>query len=557
MRWRRESPLLRLVADSVDLSTMRRRESTSEGSGWSFATTPEFVVEAWVEAQRAEARTSARDVLVTDDEGSVALFALSQAMRPAAVRRDIVVLAGKSRLLEYLWIAGTLDGLDYADEILIDWEITLYRFATRVITASHTAATLLRRFGIRDDVEVIDIAQPGNATDSRLAPTKVWLSEPQSRRAQTAMILRALADTLSNVSVVVSSRAEPDGIWAGTTMDANSRLFEILGPRVSLARRTPRGISLILLGDPFALPDPDVSLLRNSGVPVAVPAGSTAASYWPESPTWSTEEDIIDIVDGRLPSTRDVAAGLSIIEALQIENAKTESERARRVSVGVPVFRDVRFLDECVESILGQSQPPCELLLIDDGSQSPEVDDKLNGWARKHSGLIRVIRQPNRGVCVARNSMLDTMTGDAFLLVDADDVLDSTFIEKTATALRANPGLDAVATWTEFFGKYCGVEAKPPFDARVGRRENPIVSTCVLVDMAVRDRGIRFAPDLAFIYCEDWDFWAQIAATGGKFGLVPEPLARHRVHKASGGHRRTELAHRIGKARATARLQGL
>jgi GT2 family glycosyltransferase len=141
-----------------------------------------------------------------------------------------------------------------------------------------------------------------------------------------------------------------------------------------------------------------------------------------------------------------------------------------------------------------------------------------------------------------------------FVLVDADDVLAARFIEKTAVALRANPDLHAVATWTEFFGDYQGVEAKPPFDARVGRRENPIVSTCLLVDMAVRDRGIRFASDLAFIYCEDWDFWAQIFAAGGRFGLVPEPLVRHRVHKTSGANARTDVALRIGKARATSRL---
>ncbi len=68
---------------------------------------------------------------------------------------------------------------------------------------------------------------------------------------------------------------------------------------------------------------------------------------------------------------------------------------------------------------------------------------------------------------------------------------------------------------------------------------------------------MRFQPDLAFIYCEDWDFWSQIAESGGKFGLVPEPLARHRVHSRSGARLRTEVAHRIGKARATARLYRL
>ncbi len=113
-----------------------------------------------------------------------------------------------------------------------------------------------------------------------------------------------------------------------------------------------------------------------------------------------------------------------------------------------------------------------------------------------------------------------------------------------------------MATWTEFFGAYQGVEAKPPFDARVGRRENPIVSTCVLVDMKVRDQGIRFEPDLAFLFCEDWDVWAKIVAAGGRIGLVPRPLARHRVHVSSGGFRRTDLAHAVGKARATRRLWG-
>lgn len=69
---------------------------------------------------------------------------------------------------------------------------------------------------------------------------------------------------------------------------------------------------------------------------------------------------------------------------------------------------------------------------------------------------------------------------------------------RTADALRQDRSLWAVASWTEFFGDYEGIEAKPPFDRRVGLRKNPIVSTAALVDMSVRDAGIRFAPDLAF-----------------------------------------------------------
>ena len=147
--------------------------------------------------------------------------------------------------------------------------------------------------------------------------------------------------------------------------------------------------------------------------------------------------------------------------------------------------------------------------------------------------------------------MIGAMTGDSFLLVDADDVLESGFIEHTAAALRNDDRLWAAATWTRFFGAYEGVEAKPPFDARVGLRENTIVSTAALIDMQAREEGIRFEPDLAFLFCEDWHFWSQIVAAGGRFGLVPEPLANHRAHESSGGYLRTDLAHAIGKTRAT------
>jgi GT2 family glycosyltransferase len=142
------------------------------------------------------------------------------------------------------------------------------------------------------------------------------------------------------------------------------------------------------------------------------------------------------------------------------------------------------------------------------------------------------------------------MTGDAFLLVDQDDVLDPDFIRHTSRALRQDDSLWAVAVWTEFFGEYEGIEAKPPFDRRTAIPENPIISTAALVDTAVRDRGVSFLPDLAFLYCEDWNYWSQIIAAGGRMGLVPEPLVRHRVHSASGGYQRTELAHTIGRARA-------
>ena len=150
--------------------------------------------------------------------------------------------------------------------------------------------------------------------------------------------------------------------------------------------------------------------------------------------------------------------------------------------------------------------------------------------------------------------MMDSMNGDALLLVDQDDLLVDDALEGFADALRSNPRCDAIAGWTAFFGEYVGIEAKPPFDARVGKRENSIVSTAVLLDRSIVDAGIRFEPDLAFLYCEDWNFWADLVAHGYSFGLVPRPLVLHRVHSSSGGFGRDQLALEIGRLRAREKL---
>ena len=306
------------------------------------------------------------------------------------------------------------------------------------------------------------------------------------------------------------------------------------------------------LGNPFAVPNEEIEGVRRDGVPVLVPEGSTAASRWPGATTWTNERDLAEAV-----VAPPAPANSNPIVDLRMPTPRTDPNRARKVSVAVPVFRDVAYLDECIHSIVSQDDPPHELILVDDGSRSADVTAAIGAWCDRHPELISSLSQPNQGVCVARNLALDSMTGDAFLLVDADDVLEPRFIGACAEALRTNPRLWAVATWTEFFGDYNGIEAKPPFDRRVGSRENPIISTCVLVDMQVRDLGIRFEPDLAYLYCEDWDVWSKLVAAGGSFGLVPEPLARHRVSPGQGAPLRTDLAHSLGKARATWHITGI
>jgi GT2 family glycosyltransferase len=528
-----------------------RRAGRSIKRTWkSFAATPPALMESWRVARHLDVATNPGDtILISDHQGSGGVFTLEQAALSADERVNVLVVAADGAALEYLAVTGTIDGAPPEIEHAIDCEHTSYRWASAVLATSAFAARYLTSRGLETSLAVpIEEA----AFNPDRAPRNIELPEPVSRIAHTPEMLRAISGLLDDpeVTVRVSGESHRDRIWTGTTWDALSHLVPVFGDR--LRRGPPVGRpDAVVLGDVFSAPGERVTELRQAGVPVAVYRDSTAAACWPEVPTWGDEDELAGLLGGPLRSRRVTPPERPIA----LRTTPSAPERARRVSVAVPIFREVSYLDECVRSILGQTQLPHELFLVDDGSRSEEVNVAIERWVEKEPDLIKPLRLANRGVSVARNTAIDAMTGDAFVLVDSDDALDPEFIAATTEAMRVNPELWAVATWTEFFGQYDGIEAKPPFTRRVGMRENPIVSTAVLLDMKVRDAGIRFAPDLAFMFCEDWDVWAKIVAAGGEIGLIPRPLARHRVRQTSGGYQRTTLAHALGKARATRPLR--
>ena len=92
-----------------------------------------------------------------------------------------------------------------------------------------------------------------------------------------------------------------------------------------------------------------------------------------------------------------------------------------QVSVIVPVYKVEKYLEACIDSILGQTMPDFELLLIDDGSpdRSGEICDRYAA----RDARVRVFHGPNRGVSRARNIGLDHARGEFVVFVDADDRL--------------------------------------------------------------------------------------------------------------------------------------
>ena len=97
------------------------------------------------------------------------------------------------------------------------------------------------------------------------------------------------------------------------------------------------------------------------------------------------------------------------------------------VSVIVPIYNVEKYLSPCLDSILSQSLPNFEVLLIDDGSKdsSPSICDMY----AKRDSRIKVFHKKNEGVSIARNTGLDNARGEWIVFVDADDLLEKRALE--------------------------------------------------------------------------------------------------------------------------------
>lgn len=97
------------------------------------------------------------------------------------------------------------------------------------------------------------------------------------------------------------------------------------------------------------------------------------------------------------------------------------------ITVIVPVYKVEQYLQECVDSIIGQTYTNLEIILIDDGSPDncPAICDK---YARRDN-RIKVIHQKNGGLAHARNVGIDNAQGTYITFIDSDDFVVANYIE--------------------------------------------------------------------------------------------------------------------------------
>jgi glycosyltransferase involved in cell wall biosynthesis len=195
-----------------------------------------------------------------------------------------------------------------------------------------------------------------------------------------------------------------------------------------------------------------------------------------------------------------------------------------RISVVVPAYNRAHSLSRALDSILDQSLPAAEVILVDDGSS-----DGTEDLIRKGYPQVRYLRQPNGGVSRARNLGISAARSDWIAFLDSDDAWLPDKLAAQHATLQGRAGIRLCHTEEIWF--------------RHGRRVNPMAKhaksgghifraclpRCVispsatLLHRSLFDELGTFDEDLPA--CEDYDLWLRICATE-PVTFVPTPQIR-------------------------------
>ncbi|MGI8792789.1 MAG: glycosyltransferase [Acidimicrobiales bacterium] len=200
------------------------------------------------------------------------------------------------------------------------------------------------------------------------------------------------------------------------------------------------------------------------------------------------------------------------------------------VSVVIPSYNYGRFIAEAVDSVLAQTLPPKEVIVVDDGS----TDDTLARLGQ-YRGSIDLITQANAGVSVARNSGVQHSTGDIVAFLDADDVWAPQKLERQVERFERDAGVGLVHCCLQEVDEVGRLVGKPTegLEGWVSEEllllRRPVVgcSSCVAVRRSVHDEIGGFDPRLST--SADWDYAYRVAERY-RVALVPEALVHYRGH---------------------------
>jgi glycosyltransferase involved in cell wall biosynthesis len=193
------------------------------------------------------------------------------------------------------------------------------------------------------------------------------------------------------------------------------------------------------------------------------------------------------------------------------------------VSVIIPVYNGDKYVEEALASVIAQTYPNIEAIVVDDGSTdaSAEIAERFEG--------VTVIRKANGGVSSARNRGIEAASGDLLAFLDHDDVHHPDKTARQVAALAAHPTMGFALCHKRYL-----IEGDPPGWFRGPGDETPVqgfVPSCWMIRRDTFDQVGTF--DERFRVGADYDWLARAKDLGVSYVMLPEVLVTYRVHGAN------------------------
>lgn len=200
------------------------------------------------------------------------------------------------------------------------------------------------------------------------------------------------------------------------------------------------------------------------------------------------------------------------------------------VSIVMPVHNGEAFISQAIESVIGQTYPNWELIIVDDGSTDGSRDI-IEEFQDRDDRIVGLVNHENLGISASRNKSIDASKGEWIAFLDCDDQWEETKLKKQLEAA------DLYSTGFVFTGvSYINDEGQTyksnlqvpqRLTYRELRNHNIIACSSVLARKEYFDQIKIARRDIL----DDFPLWLMILKSGVTAHGVNEPLLIYRLHR--------------------------
>lgn len=198
-----------------------------------------------------------------------------------------------------------------------------------------------------------------------------------------------------------------------------------------------------------------------------------------------------------------------------------------KVSIIIPCYNQGKYVAEAINSALRQTFEDIEIVCVNDGSTDNSVEI-IKSFENKYKNFIFLNNEENRGVIYSRNFAIKNCNGTYILPLDADDIIEPTYVEKAVKILDNNPNIGIVYCKAKIFGNYDKYWNLKPFNKSDILYENCIFCSALFrksdfLKIGGYNNNMKYG-------CEDHDLWLSFIEQGLEVFQINEILFSYRQY---------------------------